>query len=187
MEGIEVLFLATHLVSLDPFRLDVAVAPGAINGWPAAPEFDCLVQPGSKWLTLPRVAVSGMELDTRPPRFPTYPGNRPADISRFEVASQGSIASRSEPRQQGKAPGTAPAFLLSCKGRILWAARALAKAARQPVRTPASKALPPAQPRQFSCPATALPLPRSRRPHCPASPGRSKLRYYCRYKRLEQN
>ena len=89
VEGIEILFLATHLVSLDPFRLDVAVAPGAINGWPAAPEFDCLVQPGSKWLTLPRAAVSGMELDTRPPRFPTYPGNRPADISRFELAVGG--------------------------------------------------------------------------------------------------
>ena len=89
VEGIEVLFLANHIVSLAPFRLDVAVAPGAINGWPAAPEFDCLVQPGSKWLTLPGAAVSGMELDTRPPKRPTYPGNRPADISRFEFAIGG--------------------------------------------------------------------------------------------------
>ena len=89
VEGIEVLFLSAHILSHDPFRLDVAVAPGAINGWPAAPEFDCLVQPGSKWLTLPRAAVAGMELDTRPPRFPTYPGNRPADISRFELATGG--------------------------------------------------------------------------------------------------
>ena len=86
VEGIEVLFLASHLVSQAPFRLDVAVAPGKINGWPAAPEFDCLVQPGSEWLTLPGAAVSGMDLDTRPPRFPTYPGNRPADTSRFELA-----------------------------------------------------------------------------------------------------
>ena len=86
VEGIEVLFLSAHILSHDPFRLDVAVAPGAINGWPAAPEFDCLVQPDSEWLTLPGAAVSGMELDTRPPRFPTYPGNRPADISRFALA-----------------------------------------------------------------------------------------------------
>ena len=89
VEGIEVLFLSAHILSHDPFRLDVAVAPGAINGWPAAPEFDCLVQPDSEWLTLPGAAVSGMELDTRPPRFPTYPGNRPADISRFELAIGG--------------------------------------------------------------------------------------------------
>lgn len=89
VEGIEVLFLATHIVSQAPFRLDVAVAPGAINGWPAAPEFDCLVQPDSEWLTLPGAAVSGMELDTRPPKRPTYPGNRPADISRFEFAIGG--------------------------------------------------------------------------------------------------
>ena len=26
-----------------------------------------------------------MELDTRPPQFPAYPGNRPADASRFEL------------------------------------------------------------------------------------------------------
>ena len=89
VEGIEVLFLSAHILSHDPFRLDVAVAPGAINGWPAAPEFDCLVQPGSKWLTLPRAAVSGMELDTRPPKRLTYPGNRPADISRFVLAVGG--------------------------------------------------------------------------------------------------
>ena len=85
VEIIDILFLSTHILSRDPFRLDVPVAPGAINGWPAAPEFDCLVAPGSEWLTVPHSAVVGMELDVRPPQRPTYPGNRPADISRFEL------------------------------------------------------------------------------------------------------
>ena len=91
VEGIEVLFLATHLVSQAPFRLDVAIAPGAINGWPAAPEFDCLVQPDSEVVdSCPEAAVSGMELDTRPPkRFPPIPAIVPADISRFALAIGG--------------------------------------------------------------------------------------------------
>ena len=55
-------------------------------GHPAAAEFGCLVQPGSKWLTLPSAAVAALELDTRPPRFPTYPGDKPADVSRCELA-----------------------------------------------------------------------------------------------------
>ena len=85
VESIDILFLSTHILSHNPFRLNIPVAPGAINGWPAAPEFDCLVEPGSNWLTVPQAAVIGMELDTRPPQRPTYPGNRPADISRFEL------------------------------------------------------------------------------------------------------
>ena len=85
VESILILFLSTHILGLDPFRLDVPVASGAISDWPAAPEFDSLVDPGSEWLTVPEAAVVGMELDTRPPQRPTYPGNRPADVSRFEL------------------------------------------------------------------------------------------------------
>lgn len=85
VESIDILFLSTHILSLDPFRLNIPVAPGAINDCPAPPEFACLVCPGSEWLTLPDAAVVGMDLDTRPPQFPTYPGNRPADVSRFEL------------------------------------------------------------------------------------------------------
>ena len=92
VESIEILFLSRHILSADPFRLNVPVAPGAINGRPAAPEFNCLVQPDSNWLTVPKAAIIGMELDTRPPRFPTYPGNRPADISRFEMAIDGTMS-----------------------------------------------------------------------------------------------
>lgn len=85
VESFEVLFVSRRIVSHKPFRLDVPVAPGAINDCPVPPEFDCLVDPGSEWLTVPEAAVVGMELDTRPPQFPTYPGNRPADVSRFEL------------------------------------------------------------------------------------------------------
>ncbi len=92
VESIEILFLSTHILGDDPFRLNIPITPGAINGWPAAPEFNCLVQPDSNWLTVPKAAIIGMELDTRPPRFPTYPGNRPADISRFEMAIDGTMS-----------------------------------------------------------------------------------------------
>ena len=85
VEVVEILFLCTHILNHDPLQLDIPVTLGAINGWPAAPEFDCLVEPGSKWLTVPRAAVVGMELDVRPPQRHTYPGNRPADVSRFEL------------------------------------------------------------------------------------------------------
>lgn len=85
VESFEVLFVSGRVVSHDPFRLNIPVSPGAINGWPVPREFDCLVEPGSEWLTVPQAAVAGMELDTRPPKFPTYPGNRPADVSRFEL------------------------------------------------------------------------------------------------------
>ncbi|MCE2499756.1 MAG: hypothetical protein J4G13_02710 [Dehalococcoidia bacterium] len=85
VECVHILFLSTHILSHNPFRLNIPIVSGAINGWPAAPEFNCLVDPGSEWLTVPRAAVLGMELDTRPPKFPTYPGNRPADVNRFEL------------------------------------------------------------------------------------------------------
>ena len=77
VESIEVLFLSAHVLGCDPFRLDVPVAPGAINGWPSAPEFDCLALPGSKWLTVPQAAVIGMELDVRPPQRPPTPATAP--------------------------------------------------------------------------------------------------------------
>ena len=92
VESIDILFLSTHVLSADPFQLDVLVTPSAINGCPAAPEFNCLIQPGSKWLTVPQAAVVGMELDTRPPKFPTYPGNRPADVSRYDLQLDGAMS-----------------------------------------------------------------------------------------------
>ena len=85
VESLEILFASGRILSHRPFRLNIPVAPGTINGWPAAAEFDCLVAPGSEWLTVPHSAVVGMELDVRPPQRPTYPGNRPADVSRFEL------------------------------------------------------------------------------------------------------
>lgn len=85
VESFEVLFLSGRIASHDPFQLNIPVAAGAINDQPVPAEFDCLIQPGSKWLTVPHAAVVGMELDTRPPKRPTYPGNRPTDVSRFEL------------------------------------------------------------------------------------------------------
>ena len=89
VESLEILFASNRILSHRPFRLNIPVAPGAINGRPAAPEFDCLIEPGSKWLTVPHSAVVGMELDVRPPQRPTYPGDRPANISRFELTIDG--------------------------------------------------------------------------------------------------
>ena len=89
VESFEVLFVSRRIISHDSFQLDIPVATGAINDQPVPPEFDCLVQPGSKWLTVPQAAVVGMELDTKPPKFPTYPGNRPADVSRYDLMLDG--------------------------------------------------------------------------------------------------
>ena len=86
VENLDVLFTSTHILTHNPFRLDIPIAGGAICGHPAAAEFGCLAQPGSKWLTLPSAAIAALELDTRPPRFPTYPGDKPADVSRCELA-----------------------------------------------------------------------------------------------------
>ncbi len=91
IEYLEIIFVSKRIVSRDPFQLNIPVAPGYICDRKAAPEFDCLVAPGSKWLTLPQAAVVGMEFDTRPPKFPTYPGNRPADIRRFELTIDGAM------------------------------------------------------------------------------------------------
>ena len=86
VENLDVLFTSAHILTHNPFCLDIPIAGGAVCGHPAAPEFDCLIQPGSQWLTLPAAAVAALELDVRPPRFPTYPGDKPADVSRCELA-----------------------------------------------------------------------------------------------------
>lgn len=86
IEYLEIIFASKRIISRDPFRLNIPIAGGAVCGHPAAAEFDCLIQPGSKWLTLPAAAVAALELDVRPPRFPTYPGDKPADVSRCELA-----------------------------------------------------------------------------------------------------
>ena len=53
VESIEILFFTTRVVSRSPVRLDIPVTKGAINGRPAAAEFECLAQAGSPWLTIP--------------------------------------------------------------------------------------------------------------------------------------
>ena len=53
VESIMILFYSSRILSRDPLRLNIPVAKGAINSQPAAAEFDCLVQPGSEWLTFP--------------------------------------------------------------------------------------------------------------------------------------
>ena len=53
VESLEILSYSHLILSRDPIRLEIPVAPGVIYDQPAAAEFDCLVQPGSKWLTFP--------------------------------------------------------------------------------------------------------------------------------------
>ena len=53
VESMMILFYSSRIVSRDPLRLDITVAKGAVNGHPAAAEFDCLVHPDSEWLTFP--------------------------------------------------------------------------------------------------------------------------------------
>ena len=53
VESMMILFYSSRIVSRDPIRLDIPVAPGFICGEPAAAEFDCLITPGSEWLTFP--------------------------------------------------------------------------------------------------------------------------------------
>ncbi len=53
VESLEILAYSSLILSRDPIRLEIPVAPGVICDQPAASEFDCLVQPGSKWLTFP--------------------------------------------------------------------------------------------------------------------------------------
>ena len=53
VESVMILFYSSRILTREPLRLNILVAEGAINDQPAAAEFDCLVQPGSKWLTFP--------------------------------------------------------------------------------------------------------------------------------------
>ena len=53
VESLEILSYSYLIISRDPLRLEIPVAPGSICGLPVAAEFDCLVQPGSPWLTIP--------------------------------------------------------------------------------------------------------------------------------------
>ncbi len=53
VESMEILFYSTRIISRQPLRLNIPVAKGAINGHPAAAEFDCLAQSVSPWLTVP--------------------------------------------------------------------------------------------------------------------------------------
>ena len=86
IEYLEILFASKRIVNRDPFRLGICVGKDTINGYPAAAEFGGLAVAGSQWLTLPSAVVAALELDVRPPRFPTYPGDKPADVSRCELA-----------------------------------------------------------------------------------------------------
>ena len=86
IEYLEIIFPSNRILSQDPFRLNIPVEPGYICGSRAAPEFGCLVAPGSRWLTIPYAAVMGMKFDVRPPQRYTCPGTPPADIRRFELA-----------------------------------------------------------------------------------------------------
>lgn len=92
IEYLEILFASKRIVSRNPVRLNIPIAAGAVNGYPAAPEFDYLADPGSQWLTLPAAAAAALEPDTRPPRFPTDPGSRPADVSRFQLVVEDAAA-----------------------------------------------------------------------------------------------
>lgn len=53
VESLEILFYSDLVLSREPLRLKIPVAPGRVCGEPAAPEFDALVQPGCPWLTIP--------------------------------------------------------------------------------------------------------------------------------------
>ena len=53
VESVMIMSFRHRVIGCDPIRLDIPVGEGAINGHPAASEFDCLVQPGSPWLTIP--------------------------------------------------------------------------------------------------------------------------------------
>ena len=53
VESLEILFYSYLVLSREPLRLKIPVAPGRVCGEPAAPEFDALVQPNCPWLTIP--------------------------------------------------------------------------------------------------------------------------------------
>ena len=53
VESLEILSYSYLIISRNPLRLKIPVGPGSICGQPAAPEFHCLIQPDSPWLTIP--------------------------------------------------------------------------------------------------------------------------------------
>ena len=53
VESLEILSFTARIISRNPVQLAIPVAPGSVCGQPATPAFDCLVQPGSPWLTIP--------------------------------------------------------------------------------------------------------------------------------------
>lgn len=53
VESLEILFYSYLVLSREPLRLKIPVAPGRICGEPAAAEFDVLAEPGCPWLTIP--------------------------------------------------------------------------------------------------------------------------------------
>ena len=53
VESLEILSYSHLILSRDPIRLEIPVAPGAICGEPAAAELHCLTPPDSEWLTFP--------------------------------------------------------------------------------------------------------------------------------------
>ena len=52
VESLEILSFTARIISRNPVRLAIPVAPGRICGRPAA-AFECLALPGSPWLTIP--------------------------------------------------------------------------------------------------------------------------------------
>ena len=57
VESVMIPFYSSRILTLEPLRLNIPVAEGAINGYPAAREFYCLVQQSSDWLTFPADAA----------------------------------------------------------------------------------------------------------------------------------
>lgn len=53
VESLEILFYSRLVLSWEPLRLKIPVAPGLVCGEPAAAEFDAVMQPGCPWLTIP--------------------------------------------------------------------------------------------------------------------------------------
>ena len=56
VESLEILSYSHLILSRDPIRLEIPVAPGFICGEPAAAELHSLTPPGSEWLTFPEDA-----------------------------------------------------------------------------------------------------------------------------------
>ena len=81
VESIEILFFSTRVLSRNPVRLDIPVTKGAVNGWPAAAEFECLAEPGSPWLTIPADAeITELHIPLRSEAAAETPAPVPAPV-----------------------------------------------------------------------------------------------------------